>query len=1140
MTVYAYKVGGSLEYRHPTYVVRKADCELYNLLKKGDFCYVLNSRQMGKSSLRVRTMKELQKEGLKCASVDMTIVGSKVSNAEQWYKGIAKELLRVFRLLKKVNFADWWRQTDGLPPVQRLSFFIEDVLLVELSEKVVIFIDEIDSTINLEYKDDLFALIRACYNQRVDNSEYNRLTFCLLGVATPSDLIQDKKRTPFNIGQKIELTGFEFEKASLSLKAGLAEKVDNPEAVLKDVLNWTGGQPFLTQKLCKIVVEKTGGKTANVEEFVQKYMVENWESQDEPEHFRTIRDRLLKDEKRASKLLGIYQEIRQRGEIPGDDSYEQVELRLSGLVVNRDGKLKVYNPIYERVFNDNWVKVQLENLRPEFYREAIAAWLASGCQDESFLLRGQKLNDALKWSQDRSLSNDDNRFLRASQQLELEETRKLLDVERQAKQILEAARQEAQEGTKIERLGVNALRLFDQGREIEGLLLAMEAGQALWEFVKDDRPLQEYPATSPLFALQVILINIRERNQFPSLYGGVGSVRFSPDGQYIIVGTEAGVALLYDLYGNELAEFMHDFVIYSVSFSPDEQYIATASDDYTAKLWDLSGNLVREFRHQHPVGNVSFSPNGELLATTSWGIVRLWDLAGNQIAEFPAHEEDGVSSFSFSPDGRYIVTGSHDLTAKLWDLSGNQLAELTEHQLAVTSVCFSPDGKYIATGSDDASIRLWTLSNRESIEFGGSGGSVNSISFSPDGRYLATAADFTVRLWNRFGWQLGQLSGNLDDIYSISFSYDSRCLSAGSAEGTTWWDLSENNLAEFKPADDFAVIAIEFSHDGKYIATASSDRVKLWDLSGNCISEFDGYSPCFSSDGNYIATALSDGKGKLWDLEENTIAEFSGKPVAFSSDSQYIATTLFEQRLTKLWDLLGNLIFEFDGYRPCFSPDGKCIAIVSYSQESKTSLWDLSGNQIAKFAGNRPIFSPDGKHIATASYTAADGNVVIVWDLSGSQIALLSGHQNLIGAVAFSPDGNYIATASYDRTARLWDLSGKQIAKCVGHQQVVFSVSFSGNGEYIITTSEDLTTRLWDLLGNQIGEFKTDNSGEMSAAVSPDGRLIAMASDDGSVKIWRVETLDELLARGCEWLKYYLGNHPEAREKLPICHNLNK
>jgi hypothetical protein len=304
-----YKVGGSLEYQHPTYVVRKADNDLYEGLINGEFCYVLNSRQMGKSSLRVQMMKKLKEQGIKCASIDMTRIGSHVTPAE-WYAGVISELLRGFGLSRKVDFSTWWRQRDLLPPLQRLRELIEDVLLAEFSQNLVIFIDEIDSIIKIKFKEDFFAFIRACYNQRVDNPEYNRLTFCLLGVATPSDLITDKNiSTPFNIGRAIELTGFQFREAT-PLAQGLAGKTSNPQAVLREVLAWTSGQPFLTQKVCKLILSAEepipmGGEAAWVENLVRSQIIENWETQDEPEHLRTIRDRIIWSDRKEQLLRCI-------------------------------------------------------------------------------------------------------------------------------------------------------------------------------------------------------------------------------------------------------------------------------------------------------------------------------------------------------------------------------------------------------------------------------------------------------------------------------------------------------------------------------------------------------------------------------------------------------------------------------------------------------------------------------------------------------------------------------------------------------------------------------------------------------------------------------------------------------------------
>ncbi len=357
-----YVVGGTVNPDSPSYVVRRADQELYDRLLAGEFCYVLTSRQMGKSSLMARTARRLTTEAkIHAAIVDLTQIGTERDklSSEQWYYGIAHRILRELKL-RDVNLTEWWQSRAQLPALQRLTEFFRDLLLERIAGQIVIFIDEIDSTISLPFTDDFFAAIRACHNARATDAAYNRLSFVLLGVASPSDLVKDATRTPFNVGQRIELTDFTAEEAK-PLGAGLSTNGQDGEQILARILDWTGGHPYLTQKLCDAMGLSIRDEMPIADiNLLVKHSFFSQEASRDDFNLNFIRVWLTKDKEwrwqHINRVMTLYINIHNGQIIPDSPlSLEQTELKLSGLVsLNEERILKVRNRIYRGVFNKEW------------------------------------------------------------------------------------------------------------------------------------------------------------------------------------------------------------------------------------------------------------------------------------------------------------------------------------------------------------------------------------------------------------------------------------------------------------------------------------------------------------------------------------------------------------------------------------------------------------------------------------------------------------------------------------------------------------------------------------------------------------------------------------------------------------------
>ena len=544
-------------------------------------------------------------------------------------------------------------------------------------------------------------------------------------------------------------------------------------------------------------------------------------------------------------------------------------------------------------------------------------------------------------------------------------------------------------------------------------------------------------------------------------------------------------------------------------FSLEADRIAE-TDESKQKAWSslLAGAISHPYLdtflqgHSDGVTSVTFSPDGKLLASASVDrTIQLWDVAARRRVGAPlTGHADRVSSVAFSPDGQLLASSGVDGTIRLWDVTSRKPVgqPLSLHDGAVSSVAFSPDGNLLASGGTDGTVRLWDVTNQKPVgqPLWFHDGEVRSVAFSPDGKVLASGgADSMIRLWDVTSRKpLGApLSIHSEAVASVAFSPDGKLLASGSLDTTVvLWDVASGQPRERLEGEASWVISVAFSPDGKLLASGNDDHsIFLWDVaSGQPLGRpLTGHaavarSVAFSPDGTLLASGSWDRTIALWDV---TRKQTMGRPLL--GHSAEISSVIF-------------------------CPDRQAKLLVSSSLDGTIMRWNATsghpiGQPISAHDGGvmTMAFSPDGKRLASGG---GEGTIRL-WEMASGQPIKhvghpLSFHDGEILSVAFSPDGKLLASGSADGTIRLWDVSNW---KPVGDPLLndnggVMSVAFHPDGKLLASGGVDGTIKLWNVAKRQRhGDVLTGHAEEVFAvAFSPNGTLLVSASNDQSIRLW--------------------------------------
>ena len=1157
--------GGTVPSSSASYIARRADHDLREALLSGEFCYVLNARQMGKSSLSVRTVATLTAHGVQTVFLDLTKIGGQNVTPEQWYAGLLAATGRVIGL--RSEMVAYWKQNNEQSFAERFFGALREVALEKgdttkegASEqpRLVIFIDEIDATRSLPFSvDEFFGAIRAFYNSRALDPLYRKIAFCLVGSALPSELIDDPRISPFNIGRRIELKDFTWKEVQ-PMAAGLSGTT-NAEALLLRVFFWTNGNPYLTQSLCAEIAAAPSAfrKPGDVDALVARLFFDV-QARSRNINLADVSNRLLRlaqveglaeREARAAILTRYRQVWEGRRAVPDDETDPLVGLlKLSGIVRSEAGQLRVRCRLYQRVFDGAWVDGSLPDAELRRQRAAFrrGVWRTSLIAGAVLLVMAALSTVAVINTVRARQALEISRHILYDAQID--QARNALGAEEpaRARMILDGLRPES---------GQKDLREFS------------------WRLL--DR------------------LAHTDADPFPRSGSTVQGLDLSRDGKYLAACTSEGIVQIWKPHSRRLiSTFTLPSYAQMVRFSPDARLLflhrRKYGTDTPVEVWDWqSKRRICTLPYQTPWMPVVFSPDGKTVAVADRerGFVLLsmdddkFTPKGAIPVVFDSFNGSGPN-IAFTADGKRLIVphrmtpngknGLIEVRAAVPPYAPVGLSFVTKKPMLFFAV--SPDGQTAAVGNDwnitpFSEIEIWNLTTGKVVDRVPIGdASIGDFTFSKDGRRLLATGFSSVTVFDVAGQSRSTvLYGGNNYVYNFVLSADGQTGFTDGSDGyIRQWNLADalhpSNSADAeiekanigrKQVDTKDIVAsawrklpldkerfLSFNSDATLTASRVPNRkdvLKIYDVvtgqtillhdpdGGEIYPDKRSIPPQFTSDYKQV-WAVSRAARKpqrlflrQWNLPSGTVERTVSLPatdtqaVTFDTATGIITLVDPADTLHYLDATTGRDIV------PAVRLPERPIAYAGYTDEGWFSFPPPIRLALTFRSKTRASYylNPDRRHRICYTLTPAPrGRMEITDTVTGKTVVVFDEvyWQSQMNDW-WTEDGRYFVSSGMpENVYRRFDINGKRLAieekrdaglwfsnalSRPGHPNdfsLVFNVTVDGQMDI-----NDIYT------GAQVHTLR--GSGVMTGAgFSPDGRTLAVAQNNKTVTLWDMET----------------------------------